>query len=141
MEHPQRAALVRLGDTDLMVADPAEDIRGRTVLDRHGEDIGEVEGLLLDDQDAKVRFLSVASGGFLGIGEQKVLIPVETITRIDADRVHIDKTREHVAGAPAYDPSLAREPDYFDSYYGYYGYAPYWAAGYRYPAYPHYPMH
>jgi len=42
------AALRRLSDTELKVADPAADIRDRRVVDRDGEDIGEVNNLLID---------------------------------------------------------------------------------------------
>ncbi len=140
MTDANRAKLVKLGDTDLTVADKAEDIRGRKVLDKAGQEIGEVDALLIDDQESKVRFLEVASGGFLGIGKDKVLIPVDAIAKIDGDHVHIDQTREHVAGAPDYDPSLAEDVDYYGGLYGYYGYSPYWGMGYAYPAYPHYGM-
>ena len=34
--------LVRLSDTDRVIADPTDDIRGRTVRDRDGEDLGKV---------------------------------------------------------------------------------------------------
>ena len=76
------AKLVRLSDTELTIANPAEDIRDRTVVDRDGEDIGEVEDLLIDAHEKRVRLLEVASGGFLGLGKTKFLLPVEAITRI-----------------------------------------------------------
>ena len=72
-----------------------------------------------------VRFMEVASGGCLGLGQTKSLIPIEAITRITDHEVHIGHTREHVAGAPPYDPELAaeREADSFFDLYPYYGYA------------------
>lgn len=130
--------IVKLGDTDQTVADPAEDIRGRDVIDRDGEDIGKVDALMIDEGEGKVRFLQVKGGGFLGIGDQTVLIPVDAITRIEEDRVHVDQTRERVAGGPRYDPDLAQERTYWEEAAGYYGYGPYWGAGYAYPAYPFY---
>ncbi len=132
-----RANVYKLSDSDLTVADPAEDIRGRAIVDRAGEEIGKVEDLLIDDREAKVRFLLAGSGGFLGIGETKFMIPVDAITRIADDTVYINQTRERVAGGPRYDPELADET-YFNDVYGYYGYSPYWAPGYAYPAYPYY---
>lgn len=131
--------LVTLGDSDLTVADPREDVRGRTVVDRNGGEIGHVDALLIDDRESKVRFLRVASGGFLGIGESTFLLPVDAITRITADQVVVDQTQERVAGAPAYDPDLVYDQEYYGGLYGYYGYAPYWGPGYAYPAYPYYP--
>ena len=130
--------LVKLGDTDLTVADPREDIRGRTVVDKAGEEIGHVDALMIDDQEQKVRFLQVAAGGFLGLGEHTFLLPVDAIVRIDADRVVVDQTRERIAGAPPYDPSLAADHGYYGDLYGYYGYPPFWAPGYTYPGYPNY---
>ena len=131
--------LIKLGDSDLTVADPREDVRGRTVVDRNGDEIGHVDALLIDDRESKVRFLRIASGGFLGIGESTFLLPVDAVTRIGEDRIVVDQTRERIAGAPAYDPELTYDQDYYGGLYGYYGYGPYWGPGYTYPAYPYYP--
>ena len=131
------AALVRLQDTELTTADPRDDVRGRKVVDREGEEVGDVEGILIDEQERRVRFLEIGSGGFLGIGETKRLVPVDAVTRVEEDRVHIDTTRSQVAGSPEYDPDLERDTGYYGDLYGYYGYAPYWGPGYVYPAYPY----
>lgn len=131
------AALVRLKDTDLTPADPRDDVRGRKVVDREGDEVGKVDGILIDEKDKRVRFLEVGSGGFLGIGEEKRLIPVDAVTRVDDDRVHVDTTRGHIAGGPGYDPELERNPAYYGDLYGYYGYPPYWGPGYVYPPYPY----
>lgn len=139
MATQETGSLRTLGDRDLTVAQDDIDIRGRSVVDRSGEDVGTVDALLIDDQESKVRFLRVASGGFLGIGEKTFLIPVDAITRITEDTVTIDQEREHLAGAPAYDPDVVPTTDYYTGVYGYYGYAPYWSPGYVYPMYPNYP--
>ena len=133
----QAATIVRLSDSDKKVADRAEDVRGRKVVDRHGEEIGKVDDLLIDRGQSKVRFLEVASGGVLGIGATKVLIPVDAVERVEAETVRINQTRDRVAGAPRYDPEL-KDERYYGDVYGYYGYAPWWGAGYVYPRYPHY---
>lgn len=131
--------LVKLGDTGKTVAEAAEDIRGYTVRTEAGEEIGRVEELLADVEEEKVRFLVVASGGFLGIGKDKTFIPVDTVSSIQDGEVIIDRTREHVAGAPAYDPELAEDRSYYETVYGYYGFSPYWSPGYVYGGFPHYP--
>lgn len=129
--------LISLSDSDLTVANPDDDVRGRKVLDRNREEIGSVDDLLLDDQDHKVRFLRVNSGGFLGIGQDTTVIPIDAITRIDKDHVHLDQTRENVSKAPRYDPALVQDdPGYWGGVYGHYGFAPYWGPGYVYPGYP-----
>jgi sporulation protein YlmC with PRC-barrel domain len=144
MAHIEKTAtLVRLSDTELTVADAAEDIRDRQVVDRDGAEIGEVDDLLIDEPEKHVRFLEVASGGFLGLGKTRFLIPVEAITRISDSTVYINQTRQHIAGAPPYDPDLihkdAGEGGYYGDVYRHYGYPPYWGPGYIYPPYPYYP--
>lgn len=128
------AKLIRLSDTELTIANPAEDIRDHTVIDRDGEELGEVEDLLIDEPEKRVRLLEVASGGFLGLGKTKFLLPVEAITRISDDRVYVNQTRQYIAGAPHYDPDLIHreagekgydgERGYYDNVYYYYGYPP-----------------
>ena len=131
---PTLKTLRDLGET---VSSDDEDIRGRMVKDIDGRDLGKIESLLVDADAAKVRFMEVASGGFLGLGETKSLIPVEAITRITDQEVHISHTREHVAGAPSYDPELAADdPTYFSNLYPYYG-----SAGLFVPPLPGSPSH
>lgn len=114
----------------MTAADPGDDVRGRTVIDRAGEEIGEVDALLVDEGEEKVRFLEVAAGGFLGLGERKFLIPVDAVTRIDAKQVHVDQERQRIVGAPAYDPAVTQRPDYDEDIVGYDGYTPFWGPGY-----------
>lgn len=135
-DNERMGTLVRLSDTALTVADPSEDARGRKVLDRFGEEIGEVDDLLLDDRENRVRFLRVAHGGFLGIGAEHFLVPVDAVQRIDRDHVHIDRARSDLSDVPGYNPELAEAPDYYPGLYGWWGYAPYWTPGYTYSPYP-----
>ncbi|MEP7764318.1 PRC-barrel domain-containing protein [Sanguibacter sp. 25GB23B1] len=125
--------LVRISDSGLTVPDEQE-IRGRHVVDPDGEQLGTVGDLLVDEEEERVRFLEVTSGGFLGIGQEKVLIPVDAVTRID-DQVHVSTSRSHVEGSPGYDPELAAASPltYYGGLYGYYGMGPYWGQGYVYP--------
>lgn len=52
--------LLRLKDTDLTVLAPEQDIRGRTVIDFAGEEVGKVETLLIDSVDKHVRFMELS---------------------------------------------------------------------------------
>ncbi len=138
MDTQSTAKLLKLKDANLTVDDPKSDIRGRKVLDKDGKDVGTVDALVIDEIEHKVRLLEVESGGFLGLGATKVLIPVDAISHITDDAVHLGHTREHVAGAPAYDPTIVKDEHYLSDFYGYYGYMPYWGAGYSYPLFPGY---
>jgi sporulation protein YlmC with PRC-barrel domain len=139
MSDEKRTELRKLSDTGQTVAGRDNDIRGREVKDQDGNDLGKIDDLLIDQEENKVRFLVVASGGFLGIGETDSFIPVDAISRITSNEVRLDQRRDHVAAAPVYDPDLVEERDFYQAVYSYYGYAPYWAPGYVYPAYPFLP--
>ncbi len=135
-QQPNPSADLRtLREADEILADPRQDIRGRDVLAKDGDKIGKVDALLVDDQESKVRFLRVEAGGFLGLGEKKWLVPVDAITSVDEDHVHVDQTRDKIVGSPVYDPDVVAKPanDFYGGMYGYYGYGPYWGSGYRYP--------
>lgn len=135
------SALTPLSESNMMLADPNADIRGRKVLDSKGEEIGMVDDLLVDDHELLVRFIKVKSGGFLGIGAETTFIPVDAVAQVTDDSVHVSKTREHIAGAPRYNPEVVQESNHYADLYGYYGYAPYWGAGYIYPLFPYYGRH
>ena len=141
MGQTEASQLVKLAKTGKTVADKNEDIRGYSVRTASGEEIGKVDELLVDAAEEKVRFLIVASGGFLGIGKDKAFIPVDAIRGINEGdtEVLIGPTRDQVAGAPEYDPDLTEARSYYEGVYGYYGFSPYWSPGYSYPAYPYYP--
>jgi sporulation protein YlmC with PRC-barrel domain len=127
--------LVKLGDVGEMVADETQDIRGRKVVDIDGLELGEIDELLIDDV-GKIRFLQVETGGILGIGETKSLIPVDAIVSISAQEVHIDHTGKTVAAAPTYRPQLVDEKTFYDNTYSHYGYPPFWGPGHRFPTFP-----
>lgn len=126
-------SLVPLSETDRTVADVDADVRDYDVVASDGEKVGTVDDLIVDGDEVKVRFLRVASGGFLGIGTEHFLVPVDVITSTADDRVRIDRDRARLADVPAYDPALTREPNYYEDLYGWWGAAPYWGAGYVYP--------
>jgi sporulation protein YlmC with PRC-barrel domain len=121
--------MIKLGDTDRTIPNPDEDIRGRKVVDRNGEQLGKVTALLIDDAAMRARFLIVEHGGILGIGATQSFIPVEAVTSIEEEDVQVATDVQTVAGAPVYDPEIALEPQYYENVYGYYGVTPYWTVG------------
>lgn len=132
------ANLVRLSDTDRTVADPQADVRGRKVVDATGEEVGTVDDLLVDEEDVKARMLRVKHGGFLGIGADHFLVPVDAVTSVDDDTVHIDRERTRLTDVPGYDPEIGYDTAYYGGLYSWWGYPSYWGPGYAYPPYPYY---
>ncbi|HEU4681113.1 MAG TPA: PRC-barrel domain-containing protein [Gemmatimonadales bacterium] len=127
-----------LNESEVMLTDLREDLRGREVRDIAGEKIGTVDEVLVDDREKQVRLVLVGAGGFLGLENTQVLIPVDAIIRITDAEVYIRRTRRHAAGAPLYDSRLV-DQRYLESVYAYYGYYPYWAPCYSYPRHPAFP--
>ena len=113
MMHPTRAGigLVRLSDSDFVPANPKDDLRGKDVYDAQGQRIGSVEDLYIDPQERQVHFLEVGAGGFLGIGEKPLLVPVEDVVEVAEDRVTIESDRmEKVEGPAPFDTKVAPPP-------------------------------
>jgi sporulation protein YlmC with PRC-barrel domain len=129
------AVLSMLSHSGQTVASPDEDIRGRKVKDKDGNDLGKVDDLLIDEREGKVRLMLVEHGGFLGLGRTKSFIPVAAINRISGDEVHINHSRQHVASGPGYDPELVQDKAYLGAHYDHYISGP-WGAGYGFPGFP-----
>ena len=127
--------LLALSDTDLKLDEAEQDIRGRTLADPHGQEIGEIKDLLVDTQERQVRFMVVGVGGFFGLGEKNVMVPVDAIASIDDHMVHVKEDGESVAGGPDYNPNLLLDREYHRDVYDWYGYPGFWTAGYTYPMY------
>jgi sporulation protein YlmC with PRC-barrel domain len=138
MSAPTPDTLVRLSETTLTVADLRADVRGRAVLDADGDEVGTVDDLLVDQGETKVRFLRVSHGGFLGIGAEHFLVPVEAVRDVTDEAVHIDRERSRLTDVPGYDPDVEEDPGYYGGLYGWWGYPPYGAPGYVYPGYPYF---
>ena len=104
MAQPTHAGigLIRLGDSDFVLANPEDDLRSKDVYDADGQRVGTVEDLYIDGHEREVRFLEVGAGGFLGIGKKCLLVPVEAVTQVAQRWVTIEPGRtEKVAARPA----------------------------------------
>ncbi len=123
--------MVALGDSDLVLANEEDDVRGMSVLDPNGHRVGEVGEIVVDEEERRARILVVTSGGIMGLGEDKRLVPVEAVAHVSED-VHLHQTDDVVRDGGEYDPVLKDAPDYAQVY-ARYGYAPFWYVGYTVP--------
>ena len=71
--------------------------------------------------DAGKSFVVVDTGPWI-LG-RKVLLPAQTIHRIDldAEQVFVDRTKEEIKNAPEFDPEKGLDPRYQEEVGGYYG--------------------
>ena len=53
----------------------ARNVLGMRVRNEQGRDVGEIDNLLIDTQTGRISHVVVAVGGFMGVGEKKVVVP------------------------------------------------------------------
>jgi sporulation protein YlmC with PRC-barrel domain len=112
---------------EVMAADTLE---GNSVVNTHGEKLGEVTDIMLDVPSGRVAYAVLSCGGFLGIGEKLFAIPWRALT-LDAEEkqfiLNIDK--ERLENAPGFDkdhwPSMA-DSRWASEVHDYYGQRNYW---------------
>lgn len=64
----------------------AEQMLGKSVVGQDGNDIGEVEDVILDPTSGQARQLVISSGGFLGIGEKQIAVDFNQAKWNEADK-------------------------------------------------------
>lgn len=91
----------------------ASDFIGKTVYDQAGNNIGDVNDLILTG-DGNVEAVILGVGGFLGIGEKDVAVNTDAIQIVqdgDNKRLVVQATKEALNNAPAYDKNNRRYAD------------------------------
>src|SRR3569832_1807484 len=63
----------------------ADSLTGDAVVSTTGEDLGEIEAIMLDVPRGRAAYAVLSFGGFLGMGDKLFAIPWDTLT-LDADR-------------------------------------------------------
>lgn len=81
------------------------DFIGKRVYTRAGEDIGEVNDIILST-DGKINAAILGVGGFLGIGEKNVAVAMNAIEMVpdgSAVKLVVDATKDQLTSAGTYD--------------------------------------
>ncbi len=116
-------------------------IRASKLLDQNlvttsNDKIGDIEELALDPQNARVSYVVVSSGGFLGMGDKMHAIPWAAVraspgTGKDApENLVVDVTKERLQKSPEFKKdewARMSEPMWMNELYTYYGVSPYWS--------------
>jgi sporulation protein YlmC with PRC-barrel domain len=108
----------------------ASTLEGDRVVNRAGEDLGEIEEIMLDVPAGRIAYAVMSSGGFLGMGDKLFAIPWSALT-LDTDNkcFVLDVDRQRLQDAPGFDKdNWPNTPDHeFDTrLHSYYGARPYW---------------
>ena len=109
---------------------PASTIEGTAVQNAAGEDLGEINEIMIDLDQGRIAYAVLSFGGFLGMGNKLFAIPWEALKIASAGDVFIlNVPREKLEHAPGFDqdqwPDWA-DPSWGENIHTYYGYKPYW---------------
>jgi sporulation protein YlmC with PRC-barrel domain len=87
----------------------ASNFIGQTVYSAANENIGEVNDIVMDKANNNIVAI-IGVGGFLGIGEKDVAMPVDQIAVAKSDnntmRLTVNATRQQLEAAPAFDRNV-----------------------------------
>lgn len=100
----QQQPALREADDDLVVAAfnrSVDDIEDADLLNAAGEEIGEVEEVLVDASGQAVAIVADV-GDFLGIGDKEVIIGLDRV-EMRGDDLVTSLTREELTGLPIWD--------------------------------------
>ena len=109
----------------------ADTLEGNQVVNADGEDLGEIEDIMLDVPNGRIAYAVLSFGGFMGVGEKLFAIPWQALT-LDADNkcFVLDVPKERLQNAPGFNkdhwPSMA-DMTWATEIPNYYGLPPYWA--------------
>lgn len=92
-------------DTADLTSIAAEDLEGKTVQTATGEDIGEIDAVMTNTETNE-RVAVVEAGGFLGIGEKTIAIPLSDLQKsTEEDAFRTSMTRESIESQAEFDES------------------------------------
>jgi sporulation protein YlmC with PRC-barrel domain len=104
---------------------------GTDVEDPSGNNLGDIDEIVIDDGTGRVVYCVLSFGGFLGVGDKLFAIPYHslTVSPKDADKMVLDVSKERLKAAPGFDKKSW--PNMADRRWGadihtYYGQEPYW---------------
>jgi len=108
----------------------SEDIEGVKVYDQAGNDVGEIDYLIIDRVSGSVRYAVMSFGGLLGLGRSHFPLPWDAI-RYDADRdgYVANVTEQQLKDAPDFDEDALNDRDWESRWHGHFGARPYWEEG------------
>lgn len=120
---------------NLMLVD---NLIGTEVQNRQGEQIGEIDSVLVDVESGRIGFVTMKSGGVFGMGEEKYIVPFNALEKKGTEaRTGISQQREVVFTLDKQKNQLKEVPEgdieeamtkagQSQGIHEYYGVSPYW---------------
>jgi sporulation protein YlmC with PRC-barrel domain len=105
-------------------------ISGDKVVNRKGDNLGDIKDLMIDLESGRVAYAVLEFGGFLGMGSKLFAVPLSAMEVDTTNHQFIfDQSKEKLENAPGFDKD--HWPNFSDRTWGsgihaYYGVKPYW---------------
>lgn len=79
-------------------------LSGTKVRNAQGEDLGNIEDLMINTMTGEVDYAVVSFGGFLGVGDKLFAVPLQAF-KVDTDEEELvlHETKERLENAPGFD--------------------------------------
>lgn len=104
----------------------AGSLKGTSVVNPKGEDLGTLEEIMLHLDSGDVAYAVLSFGGFLGMGDKLFAIPWQALTIDTANhRIVIDVDRQRLENAPGFDKDnwpMSPEHAWLQEVHTHYGY-------------------
>lgn len=108
----------------------SSDIIGADVTNEQGEDLGNVDELMIDTDRGRVAYAVLSFGGFMGVGDKLFALPWESLTAAPGtNQFYLNVDKAQLKNAPGFDkdnwPDMANE-QWNRDIYTHYQRDPYW---------------
>jgi hypothetical protein len=105
----------------------SQDMEGATVFDPQGEEIGEIDHLMIDRASGRVRYAVMAFGGFLGLGHSHYPLPWNSLAYDARSQGYVaDISEEQLRDAPEFSDDSWSDRDWERRLHEHYHARPYW---------------
>lgn len=102
-ENPDAQRQSATAENRVMRSNKASGLLGMEIKNQQDEKLGEIKDLVLDLKSGKISYAVMAVGGFLGLGEKLLAVPVDAFSINEQDgtlRLNADKTK--IEAAPGF---------------------------------------
>lgn len=97
----------------------ASELMGMSVQNEAGQDLGEIEDLVIDVKSGQVRYVALSFGGFLGLGDKLFAVPMSALKlrhKGDASHFVLNVNQERLKTAPGFNED--QWPDFGNPEFG-----------------------
>ncbi|MFA5516984.1 MAG: PRC-barrel domain-containing protein [Desulfuromonadales bacterium] len=104
----------------------ADELEGAKIQNAQGEDLGELSQVLVDLEAGRIGYAVVASGGVLGMGENKYIVPFNALKVGQDNNLILDIPADKLKEAPQGNIEQALNQEQAREIHQFYGVSPYW---------------